>query len=67
MSARVLFLELAARGVNMRSGQVPCGLSTADAGVLMRRVRTNRDGLREVLKDRHDPDVLAIKQEGGVI
>lgn len=65
MSARVLFLELAARGVNMRSGQVPDGLSAADAGLLMRRVRTNRDGLRKVLKEWHNPDVLAIKQEGG--
>lgn len=49
---RVLFLELAVHGMDVRSGAVQRGLSAADAGVLMKRVRTNRD-------------VLAIRQEVG--
>ena len=50
-SAFLLFLKLASRRVYMRSGAVADGLLVSDVGALMRRVRTNRDGFREVLKE----------------
>lgn len=65
--ARILFLELAALGIDPKTGHVPrLRLTFSEIARLMRRVRENRDGLREVLKERHNPDVLASKQEGGI-
>ncbi len=63
-TARALFLELAARGVRVRTGAVPCCVPPHEAGELLGRVKANRAGLREVLVDRRDPDLEAVRQEG---
>ncbi len=65
MSARALYLELCARGVCVRTGAVPDSMPPEEAGALLGSVRANREGLREVLEDRRDPDILAIRREGG--
>lgn len=65
MSVRALYLELTARGVGVRTGSVPdLGLSCSGIAALMRRVRENRAGLREVLADRRNPDLEAVRDEG---
>lgn len=65
MNARALYLELVARGVCVRTGAVPGSLSREEAGKLLRRVRANRAGLREVLvADRRDADLEAVRKEG---
>ncbi|MDP9480171.1 MAG: hypothetical protein M3R38_31675 [Actinomycetota bacterium] len=64
-ASRALYLELAARGVCLRTGATPNSMPPCEAGELLGRVRANRAGLREVLVDRRDPDVLAVRQEGG--
>ena len=66
MSARALYLELAARGVCLRTGRVPDSMPESVARMLWERVRTDRKGLREVLVDPSDPDVLAVHQEASV-
>lgn len=53
-SARALYLELAARGVDVRTGAVPESMPPDEARVLLGRVRANRAELREVLVDRRD-------------
>lgn len=65
VSARALYLELAAHGADVHTGAVPDSMPPDEAGVLLGRVRVNRAGLREVLKDGHDPDIAAIRWEGG--
>lgn len=62
-SARPLFLELAALGVDPSTGYVPdLDLTCGQISVLMRRLRENRQGLREVLSG-DDGDVTAIREE----
>ncbi len=60
-ASRALYLELAARGVSLRTGRVP---ETA-ARRLWEHVRADGAGLREVLVDAHDLDVLAVRREAG--
>lgn len=64
MSARALYLELAARGVCLRTGRVPDSMPEGAARRLWERVRVDRGGLREVLVDRLDPDLEAVRREG---
>lgn len=64
-TAHALFLELTARSVCARTGAVPCCMPPHEAGELLRRVRANRAGLREILVGRRDPDLEAVRQEGG--
>ena len=64
--SRALYLELAARGVCLSTRRVPASMSEAVAKSLWERVRANGEGLREVLRDRRDPDLLAVRQEGGM-
>lgn len=63
MNARALYLELAARGVCVRTGAVPDSLPREETGTLLERVRANRAGLREVLVDRRNPDLKAVRSE----
>ncbi len=63
-SARALFLELAALGIDLRTGAVPeLRLSCAEIAQLMRRLRQSREGLREVLVA-GDADLEAVRGEG---
>jgi len=62
-SARALYLELAARGVCVRTGAVPGSMPCEEAGELLGRVRANRAGLREVLAERGDADLEAVRSE----
>ena len=62
-SARPFYLELSALGIDVRTGRVPeLGLSCSEIARLMRRLRENRAGLREVLVG-DDPDHSAIREE----
>ena len=63
--ARALYLELAARGVCLSTRRVPASMPEAVAKSLWERVRANGAGLREVLRDPRDPDLLAVRQEAG--
>lgn len=77
-SARSLFLELRAMGLKVRAEDDPDGglldygivldglrsLSETHAARVARLVRENRDGLVQVLLDRRDPDLDAIRREG---
>ncbi len=65
MSARALYPELAACGMNVRTGAVRGSLPKDEAGALLGHVRSNRAGLREVLQDRRDPNLEALRREGG--
>ncbi len=63
-SARALFLELCALGIDLRTGAVPdLRLSCAEIARLMRRLRENREGLREVLAG-GDAGLEAVRREG---
>lgn len=62
--ARALYLELAARGVCVRTGAVPDSMPPEEAGELLGRVRASRAGLREILADRRDQDLEAVRREG---
>ncbi len=62
--ARALYLELAARGVCLRTGAVPGSIPPREAGTLLARVEANRAGLREVLANRRDADLEAVRREG---
>lgn len=64
-ASRALYMEFAARGVCLRTGATPNCMPPCEAGELLVRVRANRAGLREVLVGRRNPDVLAVRQEGG--
>ncbi len=65
-ASRALYLELAARGVCLRTCRVPdSSMPEGVARRLWERVRADGAGLREVLVDRRDPDVRAVNQEGG--
>ena len=62
-SARPFYLELSALGIDVRTGWVPeLGLSCSEIARLMRRLRENRAGLREVLAAQ-DGDLEAIREE----
>ncbi|MDP9479648.1 MAG: hypothetical protein M3R38_28960 [Actinomycetota bacterium] len=63
--SRAFYLELAARGVCLRTGRPPDSMPPREAGELLGRVRADKKALREVLMDRRDPDVRAMGQEGG--
>jgi hypothetical protein len=62
--ARALYLELVALGINTKTGYVPeLNLESREIESLMRRVKNNRAGLREVFVG----DTLefeAIREEG---
>lgn len=63
--ARILYLELSALEIDVHTGSVPelRPLSCSEIAALMRRVRENRTGLREVmLADAFD--LAAIRREG---
>lgn len=67
--ARVLFLELAALGVDPKTGYVPeLEISCSEIARLMRRVHESRQGLREILTNQAeaDGDIEAIRKEGSV-
>lgn len=66
---RALYLELAAKGFDLRTGEVgePVIRAAADVGRakrLLESVRANRDGLWELLTDEDEPDLEAIREEG---
>ena len=65
VSARALYLELSARGIDVfTTGGVPkLELSCTEIARLMQRVRENRVGLREILAGEADPDVQAVRRE----
>lgn len=76
--ARSLYLELSAWGVEVRVEQHPVdpsrlqvvvkglrSLSTAHADGVRRRVRRDTAALADVLMGRYDPDLEAIRWEGG--
>lgn len=67
--ARALYLELAATGCDLRTGEVgEPAISTlryiGRAERLLERVREHRDGLREILIEVEDPDLRAVREEG---
>lgn len=68
-TARALYLELAAVGCDLRTGELaePAIRTLSDIGRaerLLVRVRAHRDELRELLIDADDADIRAIRQEG---
>jgi len=63
-TARALYLELASHGLCLRTGRVPATLPKSVAKSLWERVKANRAGLREVLVNRRDPDLEAVRREG---
>ena len=75
--ARSLYLELAALGLELRICEDldgPAGYNVAVKGLqslsqrhadrIKRRVEAGRAGLLEVLRNRWDPDLVAIQREG---
>ena len=65
VSGRPLYLELASLGVNPATGDVlDFALTCGEIAALMRHVRENRAGLREVLVRGRARDLEAIKEEG---
>lgn len=65
VSARALYLELAARDVCLRTVRVPDSMPEGVAKSLCERVTADRAGLREViLASRQDEDLKAVKSEG---
>ncbi len=63
-AARAFYLELCALGIDLRTGSVPrLELSCAEIAALMRRLRQNREGLREVLAA-DDAGLEAVRGEG---
>ena len=77
-TARALFLELRALGLEVQTEDDPGGdfldyriaieglhsLSVTHADRVMRLVRDNEEGLVQLLLDRRDPDLDAIRREG---
>ena len=77
-TARPLFLELRALGLKVQTEDDPDGdfldyriaieglhcLSDTHADRVMRLVRDNEEGLVQLLLDRRDPDLDAIRREG---
>ncbi len=68
-TARALYLELAATGADLTTGEIekPAIRTLRDmarCGRLLERVREHRDGLREILIEVEDPDVRAVREEG---
>lgn len=68
-TARALFLELAAIGCDLRTGEVtePAIRTLADVGRcerLLVQVRLHREALRELLTELDDADVVAVREEG---
>ena len=77
-TARPLFLELRALGLKVQTEDDPDGdfldyriaieglncLSDTHADRVMRLVRHNEEGLVQLLLDRRDPDLDAIRREG---
>ena len=77
-TARPLFLELRALGLKVQTEDDPDGdfldyridiqglhcLSETHADRVMRLVRDNEEGLVQLLLDRRDPDLDAIRREG---
>jgi hypothetical protein len=68
-TARTLYLELAAHGADLTTGEVaePAIKTLADIGRaerLLVRVRLHRDALRELLIEQDDADMLAVREEG---
>lgn len=62
--ARVLYLEIAALGIDVETGYVPdLDLTCGEICQLMRRLGDNRAGLRAVMAA-DDPDLEAVRQEG---
>ncbi len=66
---RALYLELAAIGCDLRTGEIgePAIKTLADTGRaerLLGRVRLHRDSLRELLVEQDDADIHAIREEG---
>ena len=65
MSARALYPELAdGAGADAHAAD-PDSLPREKAGELLGRVGSNRAGVREVLADRRDLDLEAVRREGG--
>ena len=76
--ARSLYLELRALGLEVRAEDDPDGdtldfrislgglhrLSKADAKTMRQRVLESEEGLVELILDRRDPDLNAIRREG---
>lgn len=66
--ARALYLELAAVGCDLRTGEIEPAIRTlwdvARCERLLVKVRTHRDELRELLIEQDDADVRAIREEG---
>lgn len=70
MTNRALYLELSAHGADLTTGEVgePAIRTLGDVArceSLLARVRQHRDELREILVDSEDPDLRAVRQEGG--
>ncbi len=63
VAARALYLELAAIGCDLRTGEALRTLT--DIG-LLERVRAHREALRELQTDEDEPDIRAIRAEGSV-
>lgn len=68
-TSRALYLELAAIGCDLHTGEVgePAIKTLADIGRaerLLVRVRLYRDSLRELLTEPDDADIRAIREEG---
>lgn len=63
---RLADLELVSRGVCVRTGSVLDSMAPDEAGELLGRWRSraSRAGLREVLADRGDADLEAVRAEG---
>ncbi len=67
-TARALYLELAATGCDLTTGEVEEPAIKTLSGIgraqrLLERVRTHREALRELLVEGDDADVRAIRKE----
>lgn len=67
-TSRSLYLELAAIGCDLRTGEIEPAIRTlqdvARCERLLVRVRAHRESLRELLIEQDDADITAIREEG---